>query len=417
MHLRFRYRVAGVLAVLLFAAVPAAGQPAVRYESVLDDPKVQARVKSGLDLLYDMKFEQAARIFDQVDRSHPNHPIGPFLKALNTWWVILLDLSDESHDKAFFNAMEEVIKRSDRLLDRNKNDFDAIFFKGAALGFRGRLRSNRGDWFKSALDGKRAMDYVLSVARKDPSNADYIFGKGIYDYYAAVIPDRYPFVKPVMIFFPKGNRERGLRELQRTAENGTFIQTEAAYFLLQICYLFEQDFDKSVQYATWLRREHPNNSFFHAFEGRVYARWGQWRETGKIFADVYRRYKERKPGYTTAIAEQALYYQARSRMAYAEYDAALNILTELRKISSNKPGNSYFETWGRLREGMVYDALGRRKQAVACYQEVLNMDNRADVHDMAKRYLDNPYSGLRMSQSSTVKTSLHATSKADSAGL
>ena len=223
-----------LIAVVMLMAVGSIVTPApvatqtTGSTSALEDPFVQERAKVGLDHLYDLRFHEAQMVFQEIDRRYPNHPIGPFLGALNTWWEILIDLSDTSHDKAFYAAMDEVIRRSDAMLKRDKTNFDAYFFKGAALGFRGRLRSNRGDWFKAAMDGKRAMDYVLAVARKDPNNADYIFGKGIYDYYAAVVAEKYPFTKPVMVFFPSGDRERGIAELTRTATQGTLIQTEAA---------------------------------------------------------------------------------------------------------------------------------------------------------------------------------------------
>ena len=68
----------------------------------------------------------------------------------------------------------------------------------------------------------------------------------MYDYYAVAIPDKYPFLKPLMLFFPDGDRERGIEALQRTVRDGRFVRTEAAYFLLQIYYLFENDFDHSV---------------------------------------------------------------------------------------------------------------------------------------------------------------------------
>lgn len=392
MSTRFGYILLVLLALL--AAQPAWGQGTNgRTPSVLDDVVVQYQTQKGLDHLYNMEFEQARRMFELIDERYPNHPVGPFLLALNTWWEILLDLNDESHDAVFFAAMEEVIERSERLLKKNPSDFDAMFFKGAALGFRGRLRSNRGDWFRSAKDGLRAMDYVLGVARREPENADYAFGKGIYDYYAAAIPEKYPYVKPVMIFFPNGDKQRGIRELERTVRHGRFIRTEAAYFLLQIYYLFEDDFDKSVHYATWLRERHPKNSFFHTFEGRVYAKWGHWVKVRFIFDEVLRRYQNRESGYNAAAAEQALYFLARSHMVYGEFDAALDRLNSLQALAARDEQKSYFEVLGRLREGMVYDAMGRRSQAVMAYRQVLSMEDRSGAHDRAKRYLENPYSG------------------------
>lgn len=359
--------------------------------SVLDDPMVRSQAKEGLDLLYDMRFEEAATRFDRIDRRFPNHPIGPFLQALNTWWKILLDFSDTSHDEAFFAAMDEVVDRSDRMLEQDEDNFDAMFFKGAALGFRGRLRSNRRDWFKAATDGKRAMDYVLAVAQADPENDDYVFGKGLYDYYAAVVPDRYPFVKPVMSFFPKGNRERGLAALERTARDGYYIQTEAAYFLLQIYYLFEQDYAKSVEYATWLRERHPGNAYFHTIEGRIYARWGDWEKSAEIFTDVLQRFQEGKPGYEPAVGEQALYYLARSRMVAREWADALGYLLKLEALSARLPDDTYFKVMGRLRQGMVYDAMGQRAVAEDRYRQVLDMNDWGNAHEQAERYLHRPY--------------------------
>lgn len=381
------------VALVLLAAGPARAQTNGRAGSVsvLEDPLVRFQAKRGLDLIYDMKYAQADKLFDQVDVRFPDHPIGPFLHALNTWWKILLDFSDTSHDDAFFDAMDEVVDRADRMLKRDPKNFDAMFFKGAALGFRGRLRSNRRDWFKAASDGKGAMDYVLAVAAKDPSNADYVFGKGLYDYYAAVVPDKYPYVKPVMSFFPKGNRELGLQQLERAANDGYYIRTEAAYFLLQIYYLFEEDFDKSVEYATWLRKEHPGNSFFHALEGRIYARWGDWSRSEAIFADILERYKKGQAGYNAATGEQALYYLARARMGRANYQPALDYLLKLEALSARIPDDTYFKVMGRLRQGMVYDALGQRLVAKDRYKQVLSMKDWAGAHDRAERYLKKAY--------------------------
>ncbi|NBC16894.1 MAG: hypothetical protein GVY18_06200 [Bacteroidetes bacterium] len=361
--------------------------------SVLDDTIVRFQAKRGLDLLYNMRFEEARRLFDQIDRRFPEHPIGPFLKALNTWWKILLDLSNTEHDAAFYAAMDEVIARSDRLLAEDRDHFDALFFKGAALGFRGRLRSNRREYLKAATDGKRAMDYVLAVAERAPENHDYVFGKGLYDYYAAVIPNRYPFAKPVMAFFPDGDRERGLRELKRTATKGYYVQTEAVYFLLQIYYLFERNYQKSVEHVTWLRERHPDNAYFHAFEGRVYAKWGQWRRAERIFQAVLERYQARRPGYNAGTAEQALYYLARAQMATDRFDQALGYLVKLEALTARSDDDSYFKVMGRLRQGMTYDALGQRDVARQRYQEVLRMKEWASSHDRAERYLNRPYRG------------------------
>lgn len=360
--------------------------------SVLDDPVVVRHAQRGLDSLYNLNFAAAERAFGRVERRYPEHPIAPFLKALNVWWRILVDLEDRSHDAAFFAELEEVIDRADRRLDEDAGDFDGRFFKGAALGFRGRHRSNRRQWFRAARDGKRAMDYVLGVAEENPKVADYQFGKGIYDYYAAMVPERYPWAKPLMVFFPSGSRERGIRLLSQTAREGAFLQTEAVYFLLQIQYLYERDIRRSIELVDWLRNEHPRNSFFHTFEGRVRARAGQWTRVEQIFSEVLERYRSGWSGYNDAVAQQAYYYIARSRLVRDEYRDALAALHQIERLAQGQR-YGYFKTWGRLRQGMAYDALGRRDLAIDRYRQVLRMPDRAGSHERAERYLQRPYRG------------------------
>ncbi|MDX1430685.1 MAG: hypothetical protein R3282_10365, partial [Rhodothermales bacterium] len=323
-----------------FAAGPLAAQ-SPRQGSVLSDPYVRDVGKTGLDHLYNLEFDEARAAFAKIDSRFPGHPIGPFMKSLTIWWEILLDIQDKSRDAAFFAAMDEVIDRSDRMLKRNEKDVDAMFFKGAALGFRGRLRSNRGDWFKAAMDGRKAMGYVLGVPELESQNPDFSFGKGIYDYFAAVVPEKHPFVKPVMVFFPKGDRERGLAEMQHTADNGYFIKAEAAYFLLQINYLYELDFDACVRYVSWLREQYPRNAFFHGLEGRVFARWNRWDRSETIFGSIVELFKQGKTGYYAALAEQSLYYLARLEMSRRDYETALSYLHQLEALAARNSEDSY----------------------------------------------------------------------------
>ena len=223
---------------------------------------VQHHATVGLRALYGMRFGEAKEHFNVVATRHPDHPIGPFLDALGTWWKILLDYSNTEHDEAFYTAMTAVIEQCNRMLKADDANFDAMFFKGMALGFRGRLRTNRRDYLRAAADGKRAMDYVLEVGRRHPENDDFAFGEGIYQYYAAIVRERYPVLRPLVAFLPSNDREAGLAAIRRTATHGHYFKTEATYFLLQIYYLYENSYAKSVEYVSRLRNEHPDNAFF-----------------------------------------------------------------------------------------------------------------------------------------------------------
>ncbi len=364
-------------------------------ESVLDDPILIEEGRAGLMALYNMRFEAADSIFSRIEDRYVGHPVGPFLKALVVWWQILprLELGPTEDDDKFYEAMESVIRRSDELLDADEDDFDAMFFKGAALGFRGRLRSNRREWLAAAMDGRATLDYIFKIADADTTNADFQFGRGVYDYFASVIPEKYPIVRPMMIFFPNAEKERGLKNLMFTAEEGHFIQTEAVYFLLQIFLTYERDYVGAREYVEWLRTEHPRNAFFHALEGRVFASWARWDQAVRVFSEVVDLYERGTTGYNPLIASQAFYYIARYDMLAGRLDDALTGFDRVIDLNESLSAETYFKLYATLRRGMIFDKNGERSKALLDYHRVLDMKDQGQAHELAKRYRKDPYSG------------------------
>jgi len=365
-----------------------------RTSSVLTDEFVRSTGTEGLDRLYGMQFEEAEARFDKIDARYPDHPVGPFLQGLNLWWTIMLDLTDTSHDEAFIEQMNTVIERCNTLLEEDPDHFDAALFKAAAHGFLSRLHSNRYRWWKTIRNAQKAINYVQKVEEVAPERGDYVFGSGMYDYYAAILPEEYSVSKAIMWMLPDGDKQRGLKRLRETATNGHYVRTEALYFLAKVHYLYEDDFRQTQKWTERLRDRHPDNPFFHTFEGRVYARWGRWREAGEIFQTVLDRCEAGRSGYNTHMEEIARLYLARDRLYQNDYRAALRHLAELEQLTARENvEDTRYRMLGYLYQGMVYDALDRRDVAVSRYQKVLSMDDAAGAHERAERYLEEPYSG------------------------
>src|SRR6056297_882021 len=107
---------------------PDTGSAESSLPTVLNDPFVRKTGTKGLNRLYNMQSDSAQALFRQIDERYPDHPVGPFLQGLNLWWSIMLDLTDTSHDEAFFDLMDEVIERCDEILDEDPDHFDALLF-------------------------------------------------------------------------------------------------------------------------------------------------------------------------------------------------------------------------------------------------------------------------------------------------
>ncbi|MCX8010481.1 MAG: hypothetical protein N3A61_04960, partial [Ignavibacteria bacterium] len=197
----------------------------VRNDSTLN--KLEREITRGIDLIYNIKFDSAEVIFKNIMAEYPENPAGRFFLAMVEWWRILLEINDESRDQHFYEMLEDVIYHCDEILKKNKQDVNAIFFKGGSIGFRGRLRAYRDSWIKAADDGREALPLVRLAHSIDPHNKDVYLGLGIYNYYASVVPDRFPYLKPLMVFFPSGDKNKGIEQLEETWKKGKYASTEA----------------------------------------------------------------------------------------------------------------------------------------------------------------------------------------------
>jgi tetratricopeptide (TPR) repeat protein len=378
------------LAVLLFlGAAPALAKP----RSILDDEQFRVEARKGLDRLYDMDFGGANAAFLAIEQQYPGHPVGPFLRALEPWWQIQVDPDDDSHDQAFFDAMDEVIDLCDRRLRADKNDLDGMFFKAGALAFRGRLNSDRKNWLRAARDGQQAMHLLEEVHKRDPENPDLLLGVGLFDYLADVAPAKYPILKPFARLFPKGNRAKGLAELSEAVEKGKFVPTEAAFCLVQIYYIFERDYATALHYSRWLRERYPNNSLFHVYEGRSFARLNLWEDGRQDLVDVLVRQTEGRTGYRGDVTQQALFVLGRDEMRWKRYGDALSYLSRLEGLPNRSRSDGDYRAYGRLYRGMALDALGRREEALYWYNRALGTKPPGEVREKARNYLRAPYAG------------------------
>ena len=122
------------------------------------------------------------------------------------------------------------------------------------MDFRGRLRAFRESWLKAADDGREALPLVTRAGKLDPKKVDVQLGYGIYNYYAAVLPEKYTMLKAVMLFFPSGDKEKGIKQLEYVSRDGQYAKYEAHYFLMGIYYHYENNPSMAQKYAEMLIR-------------------------------------------------------------------------------------------------------------------------------------------------------------------
>ncbi|MBS4029748.1 MAG: hypothetical protein KGZ58_14080 [Ignavibacteriales bacterium] len=223
---------------------------------------METRIENTIPLIYHCRFDEAENIFDSIIIEYPSEPEGYFFSAMVTYWKILMDRENTQFDEKYFSQIEKTIEVCDKKLDSNENDVNAMFYKGGALGYRGRLEVHRKSWLSAILDGKKGLSLMMEAYERDKKNTDTFLGIGLYQYYAEAIPEEFPIVKPLMWFLPSGDKEKGIEFLTRASKEGRFTNIEATYFLLQIRFRFENDYEKALPLAEELHNGFLENPLF-----------------------------------------------------------------------------------------------------------------------------------------------------------
>lgn len=361
------------------------------YSILAQNFDFDSRVNEGIKQIYNIKFTEAEKTFRSIMTDYPKHPAGRFFLAMIDWWKIMLDPDNESFDEIFFQKLEDVIYQCDQILKKNPKDVDALFFKGGSIGFRGRLRAFRESWLKAADDGREALPIVEEAATLDPNNMDVQLGFGIYNYYADVIPNEYPMIKPLMIFFPNGDKEKGIQQLKNTATNGKFAKYEARYFLMTLYYRYENNSVAADEYAKLLNDDFPDNPAFERWRGRIAVRKGDYFLADSIFKDVILKAEKNYYGYNTPSAlREAEYYIGYYNWISDRPDSAKiyfeRCVQNSRKI--DKEGEeSGFQVNSIVYLAQIAEAQNRKQDAIALYNKLLDINEYANSHSLAKRNL------------------------------
>jgi len=103
-----------------------------------------------------------------------------------------------------------------------------------------------------------------------------MLGTGIYNYFAEAIPEKFPVVKPLLLFLSSGDKKLGEMQLKASASKARYASIEAKVVLMQIYYSFEPNNHEAIQIARELHTRYPNNPYFKKYYARLLVRTGDY---------------------------------------------------------------------------------------------------------------------------------------------
>lgn len=278
---------------------------------LLLDMDLQYELEGALDNLYNFKYSTAEKQFKSIRRRYPEHPLPYFLMGLSNWWKIVpTNIQTVQYDNLFFAYMDSTIQKAEKQYKRDDKNFEAAFFLSAAYGFTARLHSERSNWRKATVASKRALEFLEKAKAGNGLSPEFLFGEALFNYYAIWIHENYKFLRPVLMFFPDGDKRLGIKQLSYVANNGFYTGPESKFFLMKIYANEENNLNEAMVLSRELATKYPDNAYFQRFYARLLFVQGHFTMAEEVSADILAKLDRQMPGYEAISGRYASYILA-----------------------------------------------------------------------------------------------------------
>lgn len=210
------------------------------------------------DYLFNAQLQQADSLLDLQIKKNPDQPEYYLLKAQYNFYkryFIGQQLSPDSILQVIIDYAQKAVDLEEMLERTTENKF----FLGSAYGFLSRAHTLKGEYWSGFWAARDCRHYLEEVLEEDPGFYDAYLGLGVIEYYSSLLSGFQSFL--AWVGGISGDREKGLKYFELTAQKGKLFKTEAEFILAMIYRFLENDYTKANTYLSVLNDRYPGNRF------------------------------------------------------------------------------------------------------------------------------------------------------------
>jgi len=395
--------VSALVVLLLLCGMPAWAQ-AAHTDPLNLDPTVRA----AYEKFYNLDYDGALRLFDEVSKAHPQEPMAWDYILMATifrelYLQDLLDTTYYAHDSFLSTKREvsvspavrskiegltsKVVSMCDRRIEQDPEDKNAYFARGYARGMHAVFITLADHSFASAAhQGLQSRNDSERVLKIDPQYADAKMAIGIQQFAVASLPR---FLRIMVgIIGVSGSKEQGLSLLRDAGAHGVVTAVESRT-ALSLFLRHDGRYPEALVVQRGLADQFPHDYLFRLEVANLMKDGGQGmvavREYEAVLADAG------KKGYFVDPRLQLAYFGLADtqRGQNLVKEAAANYLL----AAEQQNCSDWLRKRAQLNAGQMFDLLHERSQAVKMYQMAAAGGGDQSQADAARRYLRNPYVG------------------------
>jgi hypothetical protein len=234
-------------------------------ESILSDSLFIMQIKAEVDSIYNYQFENTEKVYLELEKKYPDHAFTQLFYALMLYWKYFPIVPESEFHAEYVNRIEKAIALAESSLDKDKRNTEAIFFNLMSRMLLMQYYADNQVSSKVVPHLGRAYKMVTSGFDLKEEMVDFHFSTGVYNYYREAYPEAHPVYKPVAYFFPEGDIELGLQQLEYNWKNGVFLDVESLFFLVYINLNFEKNYEATLKYLDYLNNSYSNNPLYVSY--------------------------------------------------------------------------------------------------------------------------------------------------------
>ena len=360
--------------------------------------------RRGFKQMYNLDYLEAIETFRSLREEYPRHPAPPLYLGILTWLEELLDRQDLDLDRfispgyftkatdrempsarreAFFGHLSESQRLCRNILDGQPTHPDARYFLGTSLGVLGSFAFTIDRKKIQALRyGKKAYSYHRDLMEENPDFYDSYLSVGLYEYIVGNLPWYIKWLAAIAGY--SGSAKRGFEYLELAAEKAHYVADDSRV-LLMVLNVREKRHDRALSIARTLHRKYPRSFLLHLNRAQLLERMGRLDDAVREYQIIMGKAEAETPNYGRIPLSIFRYRMGQKFLDLGYPDQGLE---QLRKAANDRRVPVREKALAHLRAGQTLHSLGKSKEAIDQYKEVLKLPNADNSHSQARRGLN-----------------------------
>ena len=341
------------------------------FDLLLSNIDLQIEVTDAVNQMYNFKFSEAEEKFDEIKKRYPDHPLGYFLLGMSNYWQMVPYDHNEDAMVRFHFYIDSAIINANKNYKLSGGNAESSFFLAASHGVKARIHAENSHWIKAIGHGKKSVNYLHENLDDNEYSPEFLFGEGLYNYYAEWIPENYFMLRPVVALFRNGDKAKGLKQLDTVINNAFYTRTEAQAYLMYILTVEEGMTKEAYKISKYLNETFPDNPYFQRFHARTAYTLGKWKECEKVCKSIIYKIDNSYKGYEPNSGRYSAYYLGLIKNGREERDTANFYFERAVKFSElNGSIYKYYCLSSLDKLGKNYEDKGEDELALIAYRKL-----------------------------------------------